>query len=194
LLCVLCVLSSPACSSVVQVAAIDAFLEECYASVSQTPAGPLPGDEIPARADVLVWVICSLALHHSLLHRYSKALELIDRGIVYAPTAIQLYSARAKILKRAGHMGAAAVYADWARRLDEADRGLNTTSTRYWLRADQYDRGMRVGSMFIQDGYVFACRVLFCVCVCVCICCVFLPRIILLSLSCTCYVLLRLFP
>mmetsp|Transcript_6190 Transcript_6190/g.18837 ORF Transcript_6190/g.18837 Transcript_6190/m.18837 type:complete len:916 (+) Transcript_6190:131-2878(+) len=135
-----------------KVAAVESFLEQCFASVSKTPSGPLPGDETPARPDVLVWTICCLSLHHSLVHRYTKALELLDQGIAYAPTAIQLYSARATVLKRAGHVHAAAIYANWARRLDEADRGLNTTSTRYWLRADQRTQGMQIGSMFIKDG------------------------------------------
>ena len=58
-----------------------------------------------------------------------RALQLVDEAIVHTPTLVELYNAKAKILKHAGDPEAAAHLAEAARRFDLSDRYLNRWGT-----------------------------------------------------------------
>jgi hypothetical protein len=70
----------------------------------------------------------------------------------YTPTVIDLFLTRAKILKHAGDAEAASDECETARKMDLADRFLNTMSVRYALRADRRQLGDSVVTLFTKDG------------------------------------------
>eukprot|EP01120_Amphizonella_sp_Union-15-10_P007166 TRINITY_DN238_c0_g2_i3.p1 TRINITY_DN238_c0_g2~~TRINITY_DN238_c0_g2_i3.p1 ORF type:complete len:490 (-),score=108.09 TRINITY_DN238_c0_g2_i3:114-1583(-) len=93
-----------------------------------------------------------LSQHYCQIGNTKKALEVINRAIKHTPTVIDLYLIKARIYKKAGDAKVASEWLEYARELDLADRFLNTTSTRYLLRADLIESAEKIISLFIKDS------------------------------------------
>lgn len=108
-----------------------------------------------------LWTLCFLAQHYSYVPRaapsqplpppnFERALALLSMAIAHTPTLPELYTLRARVLKRAGDpMGAAAVMNE-ARLLDGQDRFLNTKCAKYHLRAGMIDEAIQFFGMFTK--------------------------------------------
>eukprot|EP00727_Mastigamoeba_balamuthi_P004655 m51a1_g14188 putative N-terminal acetyltransferase (880) ;mRNA; f:79108-82597 len=99
-----------------------------------------------------LWTMNMQAQHLAHTGECARALEVIERAIAHTPTAVDLYATKGRILKRAGDLRGAADAVELARSLDQADRFLNTLSTRYHLRAGRAERGMYTISPFTKDS------------------------------------------
>lgn len=97
-----------------------------------------------------LWSLYFLAQHYSKLGSTSRALELIESAIAHTPTLPELHMTRARVLKRAGALRAAADAMEDARRLDGQDRFLNCKAAKYQLRIDDVEAASRVAGMFTK--------------------------------------------
>lgn len=107
------------------------------------------GSESPL---ALVWALFLAANHHDFLAEYSQALTAINEALEHTPTNIDLYVLKARILKHVGDAELAHEFMDEARKLDTADRYLNTKCVRYALRADKVQKANEVVVLFLRDG------------------------------------------
>lgn len=107
--------------------------EELKSSVS--PESTTNGSADDDSSSPKVWALYFLAQHYSYLRQYDKSLSVIEETIKLAPALPELYTCKARCLKRAGDLFGAVRYMEEARLLDKADRFLNTKSAKYHLRA-----------------------------------------------------------
>lgn len=98
----------------------------------------------------LAFTLHFAAQHFDSRGDYQRALLLIEEAIAHTPTLINLYVAKARIHKHAGSYREAAAQMEVARKLDLADRYLNTVSTKYQLRADQKEQAEATVSLFTK--------------------------------------------
>ncbi|KAJ3878416.1 NMDA receptor-regulated protein 1-domain-containing protein [Lentinula edodes] len=97
-----------------------------------------------------LWSLYFLAQHYSYLSEYSKAMELLDLAIAHTPTLPELYTCRARTLKRAGDFFGASCAMEDARLLDGQDRFLNTKSAKYRMRAGLIDEASTLLGLFTK--------------------------------------------
>eukprot|EP01112_Ceratiomyxa_fruticulosa_P013435 TRINITY_DN3780_c0_g1_i1.p1 TRINITY_DN3780_c0_g1~~TRINITY_DN3780_c0_g1_i1.p1 ORF type:complete len:900 (+),score=223.42 TRINITY_DN3780_c0_g1_i1:541-3240(+) len=129
--------------------------ENQQGSESSNHAKPNGTDHKPEPPAFILWTYFFLGQHYDRLGDYGKALSYINKALSHTPTAIELYMAKSRILKHAGNLELAAnVYND-ARKMDLADRYLNTKSTKYLLRCDKRIEADRVISLFTKEGEDF---------------------------------------
>jgi len=100
----------------------------------------------------ILWVLEYLSNHHDRTGDSIKALAHINEALEYTPTVIDLHLTKARIFKHAGDLGAASDECEIARKMDLADRFLNTVSTRYALRADRRQVAESTVALFTKDG------------------------------------------
>uniref|UniRef100_A0A7S2ZBR2 Uncharacterized protein n=1 Tax=Rhodosorus marinus TaxID=101924 RepID=A0A7S2ZBR2_9RHOD len=105
-----------------------------------------------SRPAVLFWVMLFLAQHYDRIGDLDVALNYINRAIEHTPTVIEAFLVKAKILKHCGNLSAAAECADAARKMDLADRYLNTKCTKYNLRCNQVGEAEANIALFTRDG------------------------------------------
>jgi peptide alpha-N-acetyltransferase len=98
----------------------------------------------------LAFTLHFAAQHFDSRGDYQRALLLIEEAIAHTPTLINLYVAKARIHKHAGSYREAAAQMEVARKLDLADRYLNTVSTKYQLRADQKEQAEATVGLFTK--------------------------------------------
>jgi len=77
---------------------------------------------------------------------------VVDQLIAHTPTNLDAFMLKARILKHAGEYELAHTYMDQARRMDTADRYLNTKCTRYALRAGHVETAEETVSLFLREG------------------------------------------
>ncbi|XP_034696191.1 N-terminal acetyltransferase A complex auxiliary subunit NAA15 isoform X1 [Vitis riparia] len=114
--------------------------------------GGYPGREEKEPPSTLMWTLFLLAQHYDRRGRYDIALTKIDEAIEHTPTVIDLYSVKARILKHAGDLEAAAALADEARCMDLADRYINSECVKRMLQADQVALAEKTAVLFTKDG------------------------------------------
>eukprot|EP01094_Clydonella_sp_ATCC50884_P014490 TRINITY_DN2493_c0_g1_i2.p1 TRINITY_DN2493_c0_g1~~TRINITY_DN2493_c0_g1_i2.p1 ORF type:complete len:703 (-),score=258.59 TRINITY_DN2493_c0_g1_i2:6-2114(-) len=112
--------------------------------------GKFPGDEATAAPSALLWTLVFLAHHYCATDQYDEAFKMLEGARQHTPTALEVYMARAKVFKRAGAVKMAANAIDEARKLDLADRFLNSKCTKYMLRANRVDEAQVVGTLFTK--------------------------------------------
>lgn len=115
-------------------------------------ADPADGDavEVPT---ALLWALFLLAHLMEVSGRLTEALAVVEEGIAHTPTALDLYTKKAKILKKSGDLTGAAAVTEQARSLDLQDRYLNNKSTKYLLRANLIESAMDTIALFTRhDG------------------------------------------
>ncbi|KAH3764695.1 N-terminal acetyltransferase A complex auxiliary subunit NAA15 [Pelomyxa schiedti] len=100
----------------------------------------------------MLWLYLLVAQHYSCLGQQENALSFVDRAIQHTPTSIDARACKARILRRAGNIQEAADVYDGARRLDYADRYLNTRATKYLLRADRSTIAIATIALFLKEG------------------------------------------
>uniref|UniRef100_A0A6U0FCY7 Uncharacterized protein n=1 Tax=Ostreococcus mediterraneus TaxID=1486918 RepID=A0A6U0FCY7_9CHLO len=84
---------------------------------------------------------------------YAKALTLIDETIAMdGKKQPEFYLNKARFLEHAGDVQLAADVADEARKLDLADRFLNSNAVRHMMRAGRYVYAEQLAAMFARDG------------------------------------------
>lgn len=99
----------------------------------------------------IIWVWYYLAKHYDMLGDTQKALDTIDEAIAHTPTIEELYMCKARIYKHAGATQKATVELEKARRLDLADRFINTKSTKYMMRSNAVERANKTIDQFTKD-------------------------------------------
>lgn len=97
-----------------------------------------------------LWALYFLAQHQSYLKNYQEALTIIDVAIEHTPTLPELYSCKARLLKRAGDPLGAVRAIEEARKLDLQDRFLNTKSAKYHLRAGLSEEAQALLGLFTK--------------------------------------------
>ncbi|CDK24687.1 unnamed protein product [Kuraishia capsulata CBS 1993] len=97
------------------------------------------------------WTAYYLALHHLHVKNLSKALEYINLAIDHTPTLVELYVAKARILKHFNKLQEAAEVMDSGRSLDLQDRFINSKATKYYLRANLIDSAVKTISLFTKN-------------------------------------------
>ena len=130
-------------------AGIGAILEDWLSTLESS--GCLRGESAQEMPSTIMWVRVLLAQHCDLMGD-TRALSIIDAAIAHSPTLPDLYMVKARLYKHAGAPQDASDWMDTARRMDLADRYLNTKATRYMLRADQYDEAVKTIALFTKDG------------------------------------------
>ncbi|KAF9652586.1 N-terminal acetyltransferase A, auxiliary subunit [Thelephora ganbajun] len=111
------------------------------ASSSSTPSEP---------PTTYLWSLYFLSQHYLHLRQYSRALNLLDIAISHTPTLPELYTCKARVLKRSGDTYGAAQSLNDARLLDLQDRFLNTKCAKYRLRAGLSDEAQEIFGLFTK--------------------------------------------
>ncbi|XP_058226821.1 N-terminal acetyltransferase A complex auxiliary subunit NAA15 [Rhododendron vialii] len=114
--------------------------------------GGYPGRTEEEPPSTLLWALFYLAQHYDRRGQHDIALVKIDEAIKHTPTVIDLYSVKARILKHAGDLVAAAALADEARCMDLADRYVNSDCVKRLLQADQVALAEKTAVLFTKDG------------------------------------------
>ena len=97
-----------------------------------------------------LWSLYFLAQHYSKLGNTDRALVLISSAIAHSPTMPELHMMRARILKRAGDLHAAAHAMEDARTLDGQDRFLNCKAAKYQLRIGRTAEASKIVGLFTK--------------------------------------------
>jgi peptide alpha-N-acetyltransferase len=126
--------------------------------IQPIPANPfciLPcGTESPEFVEepptTYLWSLYFLAQHHSLLSHHDHALSILSTALFHTPTLPELYTCKARVLKRAGDLIGAANCLNEARLLDGQDRFLNTKCAKYCFRAGLVAQGNEVLGLFTK--------------------------------------------
>ncbi|KIK70186.1 hypothetical protein GYMLUDRAFT_150688 [Collybiopsis luxurians FD-317 M1] len=103
-----------------------------------------------AEPTTYLWTLYFLAQHYSYLSEHVKALELLDLAITHTPTLPELYTCKARTLKRAGDYYGASRAMEDARLLDGQDRFLNTKSAKYRMRAEMVEEASALLGLFTK--------------------------------------------
>lgn len=86
--------------------------------------------------------------------QHEEAKTLIDEAISHTPTLLDLYTAKARILRHAGDdQGASEAY-ETARSMDKADRYLANRSAKYLMKVGETDKAREIVALFLkaEDG------------------------------------------
>jgi len=97
-----------------------------------------------------LWSLYFLSQHYLHLRQYSRALNLLDLAISHTPTLPELYTCKARALKRSGDIYGAARSLNDARLLDLQDRFLNTKCAKYRLRVGLSDEAQEILGLFTK--------------------------------------------
>lgn len=103
-----------------------------------------------------VWALYYQVQHLDFLGKHDEALTVVEELIAHTPTNLDAFMLKARLLKHVGEPQLAHTYMDQARRMDTADRYLNTKCTRYALRADNLPVAETTVSLFLRDGDTLA--------------------------------------
>ncbi len=113
---------------------VDAMLSSLDASSLRRLWSAGSADGQPEPPSTLPWVRLLAVKHADEGGRLEDALKHAQAAIEHTPTVVDVYVAKARVLKHAGSLGAAADELNRARMLDLADRHLNTKTVRSPLR------------------------------------------------------------
>ncbi|KAG8813414.1 hypothetical protein FRC17_001586 [Serendipita sp. 399] len=108
-------------------------------------------DESPT---TYVWTLYFLGLHYSAQGEYQRAHDILNKAIEHTPTLPELYTAKARNLKRAGDYIGAAAATDVAAELDGQDRFLNSKAATYRLRMGDVEGAQRLLGLFTKKDAV----------------------------------------
>jgi N-alpha-acetyltransferase 15/16, NatA auxiliary subunit len=101
---------------------------------------------------MVLWVRHFLAQHFDRIGLLERALTCIDAAIAHTPETVECLLSKARILKHCGDTQSAVDVADNARKLDLADRYVNTKSTKYALRNNMVTQAESWIALFTRDG------------------------------------------
>lgn len=113
------------------------------------------------KKECTMYAVNLLAMHHGEMGRrssdggakdFAKALELIEEAIAIDASCVDLHLNKASILELAGDLHGAADAAETSRKLDLADRFLNSNCVRHMMRAGRYAYAEQLAAIFARDG------------------------------------------
>ncbi|GAA6017466.1 hypothetical protein JCM11491_006834 [Sporobolomyces phaffii] len=107
-------------------------------------------DETVESPSTYLWTLYFLASHYSSRSDHKLALETLAHAEEHTPSLPELPMLRARILKRAGDVQAAADAMEEARELDGQDRGLNCKSVKYLIRAGRIEEAEKIAGLFTK--------------------------------------------
>ena len=142
---------APLYASADKAAALGRIVAETEASLRQRsafPGDPDGSEEPPA----LAWALHLAAQHAARIGDVQSALRGIDAALEHTPTVIDFYVTKSRMLAQAGDMGAAADVADEARRMDLADRYLNSVAVQALLAADRISEAETTAALFARPS------------------------------------------
>ncbi|KAJ1819837.1 hypothetical protein LPJ75_001087 [Coemansia sp. RSA 2598] len=102
-------------------------------------------------ASALMWCTFYLAQHWDYHGDHERALQLIDEAAKMSPETVELFAAKAKILKHAGDIRGARDTMDFARQMDLKDRYVNTKAVKYMLRNNDVVEAEKNMVLFVRD-------------------------------------------
>ena len=131
--------------------AVAAVVDAAVVSLRDRSAfpGEADGSEPPG---VLPWALLLQASTRSSRRDHAGAVASADEALAHTPTCIDALSLRARIRASAGDAALAADDAEAARRLDLADRHLNSASVQALLAAGRVADAEAVASLFARAG------------------------------------------
>ena len=101
----------------------------------------------------VMWALAHLAAHARQVGTFDEGLVHVEAALQHSPTVIELYSIKARLLKKLGRLGEAADVLVEARGLDLADRHINTKAVKYLLAAGRTKEGADTMALFArQEG------------------------------------------
>ena len=98
----------------------------------------------------LLHVLSFAAQHYDAIGAHDRALELLEEAISHTPTILDLQCRKARVLKHMGKISEAAKVMERARKMDTADRYVNTKSAKYLMRDNQVERAIDVLGRFTR--------------------------------------------
>ena len=117
---------------------------------SITTSGCLEKEEEEEEPSVQLWLLLLLAQIEDFDSHYDRALEYVEKAADHTPTCYDLYVLKAKILRHAGELKAAADAMGFGSNLDLGDRHMNTKHVKYLLRDNQIAEADRVVSYWTR--------------------------------------------
>eukprot|EP00742_Colponemidia_sp_Colp-10_P007680 GILJ01008278.1.p1 GENE.GILJ01008278.1~~GILJ01008278.1.p1 ORF type:complete len:869 (-),score=166.02 GILJ01008278.1:155-2761(-) len=138
-------------SDPVKASAMTTLVESYIASLKSSQCFPSNGSQAESPS-TLLWTLFLGAQHYNRLNEWEKALQLVEEAIQHTPTVVDLYLCKGRIYKHAGDLVKAAQHFDEARRLDLADRYLNTKCTLHQLRAGLIEQADETILLFTREG------------------------------------------
>jgi len=137
--------------ALVRVAVVEKLVKSYIDALRATKR--LPGAAADAEEEVptvMLWSLFFWAQHLDAQGKHEDALVAIDEAIAHTPTLVDLFHAKARILKHAGDLVGAANVVEKGRELDLADKWINSKSAKFQLRADRITQGESVMSLFTK--------------------------------------------
>lgn len=99
----------------------------------------------------LLWSLHFAAQVASARGEHEEAKALIEEAIRHTPTLLDLYTAKARILRHAGDAAGAAEAYEVARKMDLADRYLANRAAKYHMLAGDTKEARNVTSLFMKE-------------------------------------------
>jgi peptide alpha-N-acetyltransferase len=107
-----------------------------------------PDSTLSATSELWLWFLqAHLQWKCGNLH---AAMSSIERAIAHTPTALDMYTFKAKMFKAQGDYQHASECMDQCRSLDLQDRYLNNKATKYFLKNDDFDSAAQTIAMFTK--------------------------------------------
>lgn len=111
-----------------------------------------PSEDVDsANPTALVFCMQLVAEHWNMMGEFEKALAVLDRALLFAPTNAELYMIKGRILKDSGDLLQASTLYEEARKLDQADRYMNTRAVKAAIRVDDIKKAQPTMILFSRD-------------------------------------------
>ncbi|KAJ1677161.1 hypothetical protein EV182_006747, partial [Spiromyces aspiralis] len=115
----------------------------------------LPGSDVEEELSCRFWAEYYLVQHYDFIEEYDQALALVNGMIERSPASTELLMTKARILKHVGDFEQAKDVMDEARKLDLADRFINSKATKYLLRYGDTEKAESTIKMFVRQDVSF---------------------------------------
>eukprot|EP00823_Brevimastigomonas_motovehiculus_P006153 TRINITY_DN4952_c0_g1_i1.p1 TRINITY_DN4952_c0_g1~~TRINITY_DN4952_c0_g1_i1.p1 ORF type:complete len:923 (+),score=218.40 TRINITY_DN4952_c0_g1_i1:51-2819(+) len=109
-------------------------------------------EESTESPSVLMWTLAYAGCHYDQTGDFANGLKMTDEAIMHTPTNLDLYVLKARLYKHAGDFDSAFFWMDTARKMDTADRYLNTKTVRYAFRANKIEQAQKIVSLFLRSS------------------------------------------
>jgi peptide alpha-N-acetyltransferase len=117
---------------------------------TSTSTSTSSGASVVENPSALLWCLFLRSHLSELSGDYPAALAAIDECITHTPTALDMLSKKAHLLKKMGAFIEASEVMEYCRTLDLQDRFLNNKATKYLLRADNVPQAMETIAIFTK--------------------------------------------
>ncbi|KAI9297211.1 N-terminal acetyltransferase A, auxiliary subunit [Neoconidiobolus thromboides FSU 785] len=125
------------------------IIEEIYNESKNSKDLEVNGNGTSA-ANEIIWSEYFLAQHYDKIGDHQKALEFIELAIQREPKMVELYMTKARIYKHLKNIEVASEVMEEARKIDLADRYVNTKCTKYLLRNNKVEEAENIITLFVR--------------------------------------------